>query len=277
MNPNDYCSDRVAKRGTALFYAVFQLTAAKRNAVIAVHAFRQEVLEVVEVVAECSDSALGGAKLQWWRDQIAAAYGGTPQHPAARALRAVVHAFPLPVSQFLAIIDGAEANLTAPRYADFPTLESYCEQIGATTNALTAEILGYQDERALCCARDLGRATVLARIVRNIGQDARRNRIYLPADETARFSVTPADLIHGRHSERFRRLVEYQIDRVERSIASTLTDFPAIDRRSQHPVLALAAIARALLREIRADGCRVLNRRTSLTPLRRLWVAWRAR
>lgn len=274
MNPNDYCTDRVAKRGTALFYATFQLPPAKREAVVAVHAFRREVLEVA---AECSDPALGAVKLRWWRDQVAAVYGGSPQHPAARALQTAVQVCPLPAADFLAMIDGVEANLTMHRYADFATLARYCDQIGATAGTLTARILGHRDARTLDCARDLGKASVLTRIVRDVGRDARHDRIYLPAEEMAHFSVAPADLIHGRYSERFRQLVECQIDRIEHSMASALTDFPATDRRSQRPLLAVAAIARALLREIRADGCRVLDRHTTLTPLRKLWIAWRAR
>jgi phytoene synthase len=115
----------------------------------------------------------------------------------------------------------------------------------------------------------------MARLIRNIGLDARRNRIYLPADELARFSVAAADLLHQRYSDRFQKLTEFQIDRVEGSFASALSDFPAVDRKAQRPVLALAAICRTLLGEIRADGCRVLDRRTSLTPLRKLWIAWR--
>jgi phytoene synthase len=192
-------------------------------------------------------------------------------------LQPVVQAYQLPVSHFLSMVEGAEQDLTAPRYSDYAALARYCDQLGATPNALTAEILGYRDARTVECARTLGRATLLAGIVQDIGRDAQRNRLRLPADEMEQFSVAPADLIHRRYSEGFRQLIEYQIHRIEHDMSRALTDIPAVDRTSQRPLLALALIARTMLREIRADGCRVLDRRITLTPLRKLWIAWRAR
>lgn len=273
MTPHEYCADKVAKRGGALFYAVFRLPTEKRQAIVAVHAFRREV---EDIAAERSDPALGRLRLEWWRQQLAAVYGGAPQHPVARALQAVVEAYRLPESRFLDIIEGVETDLTASRYPDFAALARYCTQLGSVPNELAARILGYQDPRTVDRVRELGIATRLVRIVRDIGLDARRDRIYLPADEMRRYAVTPAQLLHSRHDNRFRQLVEHQIDRIESTFAAALSDFPAVDRKAQHPLLALAAIGRALLREIRADDCRVLDRRTSLTPLRKLWIAWRA-
>jgi phytoene synthase len=273
MSPHDYCAAQVAKRGSALFYAVFQLPHEKRRAVIAVHAFRRAV---EDVATECSDPALAAAKLEWWRQQLATVYAGAPQHPVARALQSMVAAYGLPESRFLEMIEGVETDLAAARYPDFAALERYCERLGSAPNELTAGILGYRDVRTVDRVRELGLASRMARIVQDVGVDAQRNRIYLPADEMKRYSVTPADLLHRRYSERFRQFAEFQIDRIESDIARALAEFPAVDRKAQHPVIALAGIARALLREIRADGCRVLDRRTSLTPLRKLWIAWRA-
>lgn len=274
MSPDEYCADKVAQRGSSLFYAVLKLSPEKRRAVIAVHAFRREI---EDVVAECSDPALGATKLEWWREQIGAVYKASiPQHPVARALQPVVKKYELPATRFHEIIAGVAADLTAPRYPDFEALGRYCHRTGSVPNELTAEILGYQDLRTVHCVRELGRATRMSRIIRDIGLDARRNRIFLPADEMTQFSVPPADLLHQRYSDRFLKLTEFQIDRIEGCFAKGLSDFPAIDRKAQRPVLALAAIGRTLLREIRADGCRVLDRRTSLTPLRKLWITWRA-
>ncbi|MBL8540952.1 MAG: squalene/phytoene synthase family protein, partial [Betaproteobacteria bacterium] len=180
MNPFDYCTDKVAKRGTALFYATFQLPEAKRQAVAAIHAFRQEVQEAV---VDISDPTLGTVKLQWWRNQIAAVFDGTPQHPVASALQALVRTYTLPAPHFLALIDGIEGDLAMPRYPDLDTLVRYCDLTGAVPNALTAEILGYRDTRTIDCVRDLGTACALACVVRDVGRAARRDRIYLPADE----------------------------------------------------------------------------------------------
>jgi 15-cis-phytoene synthase len=273
MSPDEYCADKAAQRGSSLFYAVLRLPPEKRLAVIAVHAFRREV---EDVAAECSDPALGATRLEWWRQQLGAAYDGAPQHPVARALQPVVRMYRLPEACFQEIIEGVAADLAAPRYPDFGALAEYCHRIGAVPNEITAGILGYQEALTVACVRELGLAARMSRIVRDIGRDARRNRIYLPADEMRRFSVTPADLLHQRYSERFQKLAEFQIERIEGRFAKALSDFPAVDRRAQRPILALAAIGRTLLAEIRADGCRVLDRHTSLTPLRKLWIAWRA-
>jgi phytoene synthase len=272
MSPDEYCSDAVARRGSSLFYAVFRLPPEKRRAVVAVHAFRREV---ENIATACSDPALAAAKLAWWRHELAALYDGVPQHPVARALQPAIESGRLPEARFLEMIEAVEADLTAPRYADYAALADYCWRMGAVPNELVAEILGRRDARTLDCVRELGLATRVARIIRDVGLDARRNRIYLPADEMRRFDVAPADLLHCRYGEGFRRLAELQIDRVEGRFAQAMADFPAVDRKAQRPVLVLAAIARTLLAEIRADACRVLDRRTSLTPLRKLWIAWR--
>jgi phytoene synthase len=272
MSPDDYCADRVARRGTALFYAVLRLPPEKRRALIAVHAFRREV---EDVAVECADPAICAIKLEWWRQQLEAVYAGAAEHPVALALQPVVRMWSLPQTHFQEIIEGVAADVASPRYPDFGALAGYCHRTGSVPTEITAAILGYRDTRTVGCVRELGRATRMARLIRNIGLDARRNRIYLPADELARFSVAPADLLHQRYSDRFQKLAEFQIDRVEGSFASALSDFPAVDRKAQRPVLALAAIGRTLLGEIRADGCRVLDRHTSLTPLRKLWIAWR--
>lgn len=272
MSPDEYCADQVAKRGSSLFYAVLKLPPAKRRAVIALHAFRREM---ENTATECSDPALAATKLEWWHRQLAAVYGGMPQHPVARALQAAVQQHPLPKDRLQEIIEGVAADLTAPRYPDFGAVERYCQRTGAVVNELMAEILGYRDASTVDCVRELGLATRISRLIRDVGFDARRNRVYLPADEMRQFAVEPADVLHRRYSDRFQKLVEFQIDRVEAGLARAISDFPAVDRPSQRPVLVLAAIWRTLLAEIRADGCRVLDRRTSLTPLRKLWIAWR--
>jgi phytoene synthase len=273
MTPDEYCADKVARRGSSLFYAVLRLPPEKRRAVIAVHAFRREV---EDVAVECSDPALALVKLQWWRQQLAAAYGGAPQHPVARALQPGVRAFRLPESPFEQLIEGVEADLAPPRYPNLEALASHCLRTGSLASTISAEVLGYRDPKTPDCVRDLGLAIELSRIVRDVGLDARRERIYLPLDDLHRFAVEPEEILRCRHSDRVRQLIELQIDRVEELLGETLTAFPPVDRRTQRPLLTVAAISLALLREIRADGCRVLERRTSLTPLRKFWIAWRS-
>jgi phytoene synthase len=139
---------------------------------------------------------------------------------------------------------------------------------------LSAEIFGYQDPRTLDYAADLGLAFQLTNIIRDVGEDVRRNRIYLPLDELQEHRVSAGEIAAARESDEFRGLMEFQIDRALGFYGRAIAALPSVDRRSQRAGLVMAAIYRALLDEIRADGCRVLTHRTSLTPIRKLWIAW---
>jgi phytoene synthase len=124
-------------------------------------------------------------------------------------------------------------------------------------------------------AADLGMAFQLTNIIRDVGEDARRNRIYLPLDEIERHGVSVADIIQSRETDNFRRLMAFQIERALGYYREAFVKLPAVDRRAQRAGIIMAAIYRTLLDEIRRDGCRVLTRRVSLTPIRKLWIAWR--
>jgi len=272
MTPDEYCQRKAAGSGSSFYYSFLFLPPERRRAITALYAFCREVDDVVD---ECSDAALARAKLAWWRAELAAAYEGRPTHPVTQSLAGMLARFNLPQELLAEIIDGMEMDLTQARYADFKALHLYCYRVASAVGLLAAEIFGYEDRRTLKYAHDLGLAFQLTNIVRDVGEDARRGRIYLPQDELARFGVTEADILSGRHGEAFRALMDFQIDRAERYYEQALSQLPEQDRKAQRAGLAMAAIYRALLREIRKDGCRVLDRRIALTPLRKLWLAWR--
>ncbi len=272
MTPDEYCQKKAADSGSSFYYSFLFLPPARRRAITALYAFCREVDDVAD---ECTDPQLARSKLAWWRGELAGAYAGRPSHPVTRALAAALRDFDLPQELLAEIIDGMEMDLTQTRYADFKALQLYCYRVASTVGLLAAEIFGYTDRRTLKYAHDLGLAFQLTNIVRDVGEDARRGRIYLPADELARFGVPAEDILHGRYSGAFRALMEFQIARAEQHYEQALAQLPAQDRRAQRPGLVMAAIYRTLLREIRRDGCRVLDRRMALTPVRKLWIAWR--
>jgi phytoene synthase len=115
----------------------------------------------------------------------------------------------------------------------------------------------------------------LTNIIRDVGEDARRDRIYLPLDELARYGVTVTDIAQARHTDNFRHLMEFQIERALGYYRAAFAKLSAQDRKTQRAGIIMAAIYQTLLEEIRADGCRVLTQRTSLTPVRKLWIAWK--
>ena len=140
---------------------------------------------------------------------------------------------------------------------------------------LAATIFGASDRRTMKYAHDLGMAFQLTNIIRDVGEDARRNRIYLPQDELQQFGVSEADILNSNESAEFQRLMAFQIERAKHFYTQAFAALPQADRKSQRPGLIMAAIYRTLLDEIEADGCHVLKHKLSLPPLRKLWIAWR--
>jgi len=272
MTPDQYCQEKAAKSGSSFYYSFLFLPAQRRRAIMALYAFCREVDDVVD---ECSDTDLARTKLAWWRKEIAGAYAGQAQHPVAQALIPVVKQFDLQLRHFEDIIDGMEMDLSYNRYPDFATLQSYCHRVAGVVGLMAAAIFGYRDPSTLTYAENLGTAFQLTNIIRDVGEDARRNRVYLPLDELSRFGVSATDVAQLRETDGFRKLMEFQIERAETYYRRAFEALPAADRRAQRPGLVMAAIYRTLLQEIRTDGSRVLNQRTSLTPLRKLWIAWR--
>ncbi len=272
MTPDDYCRQKAAQSGSSFYYSFLFLPPPRRRAIIALYAFCREVDDVVDEVA---DPAVARTKLAWWRSEIGAAYGGHPQHPVARALQPVVAQFGLQQSHLQTVIDGMTMDLDVNRYLDFAALERYCHNVAGVVGLMSAEIFGRTDERTLDYAHDLGIAFQLTNIIRDVGEDARRSRIYLPQDEIVRFGVKPSSILAGESSESFRALMAHQVERARAWYDRALAKLPAIDRRAQRAGLIMAAIYRTTLDEIARDGYRVLDRRLSLTPLRKLWIAWK--
>ena len=272
MSPEEYCQQKAAASGSSFYYSFLFLPANRRRAITALYAFCREVDDIVD---ECSDPQIAATKLAWWRLELDRLYSGQPQHPISLALQPVLAEFNLPQEQLLEIIDGMEMDLQQTRYLDFKALSLYCYRVASVVGLLAAEIFGYTDRRTQKYAHDLGMAFQLTNIIRDVGEDARRGRVYLPIEELKRFDVSVADILNARHSDNFRKLMEFQIERAEQYYAQAMSELPAGDRKTQFPGLVMAAIYRTVLDEIKRDGCLVLSQRTSLTPLRKLWIAWR--
>jgi phytoene synthase len=272
VSPNAYCEQKAAASGSSFYHSFRFLPPERRRAIIALYAFCREVDDAVD---ETIDAAVARIKLEWWRNEVAAIFRGAPQHPVAQALQPVVKAFELPQEHFLAVIDGMTMDLDLDRYPDFGLLESYCDHVAGVVGLMSAQIFGYSDASTCAYARDLGIAFQLTNIIRDVGEDARRGRIYLPQDEMGRFGVTSAELFQKRVTPGFKALMAFQVQRARKFYDKAFAALPAVDRRSQRPGLIMAAIYRALLDEIERDGFRVLDRRFSLTPLRKTWIAWK--
>lgn len=270
--PFDYCQAKAAASGSSFYYAFRFLPEARRRAIVALYAFCREVDDVVD---ECSDAGVARLKLQWWRDELQRTFAGTPQHPVGRALAEQIPIYNLPQEYFLEIIDGMEMDLDRHRYAAFKDLALYCYRVAGVVGLLSAEIFGYSNRQTLKYATRLGTAFQLTNILRDVGEDARRGRIYIPVEDMRRFGVNEQDILSCQHTPRIERLLAHQLERARQHYRDALALLPPEDRPAQRAGLIMAEIYQATLDEIERDGLRVLERRVALTPLRKLWIAWR--
>jgi len=272
MSPDEYCQHKAAQSGSSFYYSFLFLPPGRRRAITALYAFCREVDDAVD---EPSDPSAARATLAWWRGEVAQLFAGNPQHPVTRALAPMIEPFGITRARLNEIMDGMEMDLNQSRYLNFAGLRLYCHRVAGVVGALAAGIFGYRNAKTLEYAEKLGLAFQLTNIIRDVGEDARKNRIYLPADELKEYGVTAADILNANHSESFVRLMRFQAERARRYYEEAHALLPVEDRRAQRPGLMMAAIYRALLDEIDGDNYRVLEQRTALTPIRKLWIAWR--
>lgn len=271
MTPDDYCQKKAAQSGSSFYYAFLFLPPERRRAITALYAFCREVDDAVD---EPSEASVARVRLAWWRDEVARLYAGKPEHPVTRALQPFIERFEISAARLGEIMDGMEMDLTQSRYLDYAGLQLYCHRVAGVVGLLAASIFGRTEAITLEYAEKLGLAFQLTNIIRDVGEDARNNRIYLPMDELKRFGVPASDILGARYSEAFSALMRFQAERALDCYDQAMALLPATDRKAQRPGLVMAAIYRQLLLEIQRDGFQVLHQRTSLTPLRKLWLAW---
>ncbi len=272
MTPEQYCQDKTNASGSSFYHTFRFLSKQRRLAITALYAFCREVDDVVD---ECTEYDVAQVKLNWWKDEIQNLFDKRPIHPVTKALLPHIEPYQLSHEYFSEIIDGMEMDLKFNRYEDFSQLQLYCYRVASVVGYLSAQIFGYQDRNTLNYAHDLGIAFQLTNIIRDVGEDARRNRIYLPLDELANFGVTESMILNCQETDAISALMKSQIERAETFYDKALNQLPAIDKKSQQPGLMMAAIYRTLLREIAAEGPeKVLNTRTSLGTLHKLRLAF---
>ena len=270
MTPDQYCQEKCAKSGSSFYYSFLFLPHERRQAIMALYAFCREVDDIVD---ECSDISIASTKLVWWRMEVERIHEKQATHPVGLALQAVAPGINLPTEQLLEIIDGMEMDLQQSRYLDFKGLSLYCYRVASVVGLLAAEIFAYSDRQTQKYAHDLGMAFQLTNIIRDVGEDARRGRIYLPMDELKQFNVPAADILNAKYSDNFTALMQFQYERAERYYQQAFSLLPAVDRKNQRPGLIMAAIYRTLLEEIRDENFQVLHQRISLPATRKLWLA----
>ena len=272
MSPQEYVQQKAAASGSSFYYAFLFLPPERRAAITAFYAFCREVDDVVDEVA---DPSVAATKLAWWQQEVQRAYAGQPSHPVMKALMPMAETFGIRAEQLQAVIEGCQMDLQQTRYLDWPGLQRYCHLVAGVVGEVSARIFGQTDEATTRYAHTLGLAFQLTNIIRDVGEDAMRGRIYLPIDDLQRFDVKAQTLLQRQYAPGFEALMRFEAERAHALYDEALALLPAADRRSQKAGLMMASIYRTLLREIEAANFQVLHQRIALTPLRKLWLAWK--
>lgn len=274
MSPQAYCQEKAAAPGSALYYAVVFLPPDTRDTLVALHALHREL---VEVATESSEAQVTQLKLGWWREELARTFDNRPQHPVSRALYPRLQPHGLALAPFLEMIDAIDADAERDLYRDYDELERFCNRSAGTLARLAARAAGSTEARALEYASSLGTALGLAELVSSAGQHAARGRLYLPRAALADYGVSVADVAtdirSGKVAPALKALLaahaRHARDRIE-----TALGLPGADRYPQRWALVLAEVYRRTLARIERKPDAALYTRTSLAPIRKLWIAW---
>ncbi|OGB33161.1 MAG: squalene synthase HpnD [Burkholderiales bacterium RIFCSPLOWO2_12_FULL_61_40] len=272
MNPEQYVQQKAAASGSSFYYAFLFLPKPRRAAITAFYAFCREVDDVVD---DMVDPGVAATKLAWWQGEVAKAYAGQPSHPVMQALMPLAGDYQIEQRHLQAVIEGCQMDLNQTRYLDYPGLQRYCHLVAGVVGEVAANIFGQTQAQTTAYAHKLGQALQLTNIIRDVGEDALRGRIYLPVNELQQFDVKAHEILKRTYSDRFTALMQFQAQRAQALYDEALALLPAVDRRAQKPGLMMASIYRALLGEIERDNFQVLHQRVSLTPLRKFWLAWK--
>lgn len=244
-------------RKTSFYYSFLVLPAPQRRAILAVFDFCRAVDDSVDLE---SDDARARQALDMWRAEIRRVFeAGTPETPQGRQLQPFVTPFHLPRAQFEALVDGVAMDASPRRFATFADLEPYCHRVASSVGLMCAEIFGYREPSVLNYARDLGVALQLTNILRDVGVDYRRGRLYLPLDDLARFGCSEADIARevqeagsGVKSEKVRQLLAFHASRAQEFFARAARELPADDASRFVAAEIMRAVYWEVLRRIQA-------------------------
>jgi phytoene synthase len=271
-------------RDTSFYYSFLVLPPHKRNAIIAVWDFCRAVDDAVdEVVPErewagglsAEAQAQAAERLAGWRVELAAIYDGTPRTPQGVGLQPYLQEFNLPRARFAELIDGVEMDLHRMRYDTFPALVEYCRRVASAVGLICLEIFGYRDQRSRAYAENLGLALQLTNIIRDVGADIRRGRIYLPTEDLMRFGVSEDDLRVGRLTPQVVELLRFECDRAHSYYRRAAEGLPREDARSLVAAEIMGGIYFEILRRIERRGYDVFSERIRVPRPRRAVIALR--
>ena len=267
-----HCAEITRRSSSNFYYAFMLLPAERRRALYSVYAFCRFVDDIADDEAVRDAAVLLGR----WREELERVYAGAPTRAISRALCDSVARFNIPRRHFEEVIAGVEMDLERKRYPTFDELRLYCYRVASAVGLICIEIFGYRNQRTRPYAENLGIAFQLTNILRDVREDAARNRIYIPLEDLARFEVNEKEILAGSHSERFERLMRFEADRARSYYEEAERALPEEDRPSLLAAEAMRLIYGAILRRIVDSNYHVLDRRHRLSTPRKLYLVGRA-
>lgn len=268
----DYCRQKAAESHSSFLSGFRFLSVEKRNAITVLYAFCRELDDVVD---GCTDPNVAQITLNWWRSDLEKVFNNEmPEHPVHQALKDIRASFDLPKNEFEALIDGMQMDLEQARYGSFDELKLYCHRVAGVVGRLIARILGFSNPKTLKYAEKMGLALQLTNIIRDVGEDARQGRIYLPIEEMQKFDVPANVIMQCKPTDNFAKLMQFQVGRARETYREAMLLLPAADKKSQKVGLIMAAIYYALLNEIDRDGAQnVLTYKIAIPSPRKKRIA----
>ncbi len=274
MTPMIHFTSEVAPPGSTLHYALRYAPPEQRATLVALFAFSRELTQLAD---NSREPRIATTRLDWWRGEVANTFAGRPTHPVTTVLAPALTRYNLQPDVFEEMLDGAAMAVDYEAYPTYSELALYCYRSFGTTLLLACEVLGYNDRNTPKFAHALGVAVRLTQLLRDIGLHLQRGRLFIPLDELRAHDLDLNDLRpHPPATDRIEAVLRHQSNRAESRFQIALKQLPAPDRPPQRCLLVLAALQRALLVELEQAGAAVLAQRISLTPLRKLWIAWNA-
>ena len=268
----DYCRQKAAESHSSFLSGFRFLSVEKRNAITVLYAFCRELDDVVD---GCTDPNVAQITLNWWRSDLEKVFNNEmPEHPVHQALKDIRASFDLPKNEFEALIDGMQMDLEQARYGSFDELKLYCHRVAGVVGCLIARILGFSNPKTLEYADKMGLALQLTNIIRDVGEDARHGRIYLPIEEMQKFDVPANVIMQCKPTDNFAKLMQFQVNRARETYREAMLLLPAEDKKSQKVGLIMATIYYALLNEIDRDGAQnVLTYKIAIPSPRKKRIA----